>query len=120
VHNAPTEATIGSNPPGGTAVPAYFKDGGNLILSGALLGFTTQITKTGTNPANGSFRINSYTFTGGSLLSLVAGATPLLMQGVWCVATCVPSNGYSAHPDGKYDAVPVRTSTWGTIKQLYR
>ena len=117
--NAPTAGSMPAGPPNAT-VPANFADG-TLILSGTLSAFSTQITRVGTNPPNGSFRAD-YTFTGGSLFSRVQNTGAGLMQGLWCVTTgCTPS-GYSAHPDGKFDNPPtaVLNSTWGAIKDLYR
>ena len=124
--NAPTAATMPINPPNAT-VPANFIDG-PIILLGNLNNFTTQVTKTGALPPNGSFRTN-YTFTGpggGQYYARVAGTGAGLIQGNWCVVPassggCVPQ-GYSAHPNGKFDQPPTaaRQSTWGTLKQLYR
>jgi hypothetical protein len=105
-------------PPGGGVVPDNYQDG-VVILSGTLANFRTQITKSGSNPANGSFR-SDYTFTGGTLYSRVAGTGVGLLHGLWNLTS--PPAGYSAHPDGKFDNPPtaVRPSTWGAIKQLYK
>jgi len=124
--NAPTAGSMPINPPNAT-VPANFTDG-PLILNGTLNGFTTNVTKTGGFDPNGSFRTN-YTFTGpaaGTYYQRVQGTGPGLIQGNWCVVPassggCVPQ-GYSAHPNGKFDQPPTATknSTWGQLKQLYR
>ena len=125
--DAPTAATpMPPNPPN-AQVPARFIDG-PIILSGTLSNFTTQVTRTGANPPNGSFRAN-YTFTGPAAspyYQRVQGSGAGLIQGNWCVVLesaggCVPQ-GYSAHPNGKFDQPPTatKTSTWGQLKQLYR
>jgi hypothetical protein len=113
--NAPSYLAM---PPPGGIVPANYADG-TAILSGTVANFRVQITKTGTNPANGSFR-SDYTFTGGTLYSRVAGTGVGLLHGLWNLSGA-PA-GYSAHPDGKFDNPPtaVRPSTWGAIKQLYK
>ncbi|HTK31153.1 MAG TPA: hypothetical protein VL332_04260 [Candidatus Saccharimonadaceae bacterium] len=115
--NAPSELAMPINPPNAT-VPANYQDG-TAILSGTLANFSVQITKTGSNPANGSFR-SDYEFTGGTLFSRVSGTGTGLLSGLWSVNS-LPT-GYSAHPDGKFDNPPTATrgSTWGMIKQLYR
>ena len=127
--NAPGAGAMPAAPGAGVVIPEF--EDGTLILNGTLPNFRTQITKTGTNPANGSFRTDTYAFTpGGTLYSRTTGCcpTPLvipgIVQGLWCVTTgCVPAT-YSAHPDGKFDAsdltTPAKTSTWGAIKMLYR
>jgi hypothetical protein len=124
--NAPTAGSMPINPPNAT-VPANFTDG-TLILNGTLTNFTTGISRTLAGPPNGSFRTN-YNFTGpaaGTYYLRVQGTGPGLIQGNWCVVLesaggCVPQ-GYSAHPNGKFDVPPTanRMGTWGTLKQLYR
>uniref|UniRef100_A0A832MLS7 PEP-CTERM sorting domain-containing protein n=1 Tax=Eiseniibacteriota bacterium TaxID=2212470 RepID=A0A832MLS7_UNCEI len=116
--NAPLAGAMPPNPPNAT-VPANFQDG-TMLLSGVLCGFRTEISKTGTGPANGSFRAN-YHFTGGTLFNTVGDAEALL-SGLWNVASPLPA-GYSAHPNGKFDSPPstsAKNSTWGSIKSLYR
>ena len=108
-----------ANPPNAT-VPANYQDG-TPILSGSLANFRVQVTKTGSNPPNGSHRADA-TFTGGTLYSRVAGTGPTLEQGNWCVFGCLPpAGGYSAQLDGKFDtpATAAHGSTWGAIKLLY-
>jgi hypothetical protein len=128
--NAPLAAAMGSNPPGGATVPANFQDG-TTILTGALCGFTTTVTKTGAGLPNGSFT-STYHFTNpnapgappaGNLYNTMGGADAVF-GGLWCVRTggCTPT-GYSAHPNGKWDSppsTPSKQSTWGMIKTLYR
>jgi len=119
--NAPTDA--GGMPALPSAlVPASFSDG-VVILSGTFSNFHTSVTVQGSN-INGSFRAD-YVATGGSYFGAVGGGSAVF-QGNWCVvpepAGCVPAT-YSAHPNGKWDTPPttaVTTSTWGSIKQLYR
>jgi hypothetical protein len=116
--NAPLAGAMPANPPNAT-VPANFADG-TAILTGVLCGFQTQISKTSTFPANGSFRSN-YHFDGGTLFANVGDAEALL-SGLWNVSSTLPA-GYSAHPNGKFDSPPStasKNSTWGTIKTLYR
>jgi hypothetical protein len=117
--NAPLAGAMPANPPN-ASVPANFADG-TLILSGTLSNFYTEITQQTGQPANGSFTAN-YEFTGGSLYPLVQNTGEGFMQGLWCVTGCQIETGYSAHPDGKFDTppTPAVTSTWGTIKTLYR
>jgi hypothetical protein len=104
-------------------VPDLFQDG-TAILSGTLCGMHTSVSKTGTNPANGSFKAN-YEFTGGTLFGYV-GDGDAIFTGNWCPANssrCTLPAGYSAHPNGKWDispTTPAKRSTWGTIKTLYR
>jgi hypothetical protein len=116
--DSPRNAPVFPIPPPGGIVPGNFQDG-TLILSGTVANFRTQITKSGNNPANGSFRAD-FTFTGGSLYSRVAGTGVGLLHGLWNLSGA-PA-GYSAHPDGKFDNPPtaVHPSTWGAIKQLYK
>jgi hypothetical protein len=120
--NAPLAGAMPVNPPNAT-VPANFVDG-TLILNGTLANFRTSLSRLGAGDPNGSFRAD-YTFTGpaaGTYFTRVQGSGPGVLQGNWCVVgDCVPQ-GYSAHPNGKFDVPPTatRSSTWGTIKQLYR
>jgi len=122
--NAPNACCMPVAPGGGAIIPE-FQDG-TLILQGTLPNFRTQITKSGTNPPNGSFKTDIYSYSPlGTLFSRTATVIPDIAQGLWCVTTgCVPAS-YSAHPDGKMDAkydptTASRTSTWGSIKMLYR
>ncbi len=117
--NAPLAGAMPLNPPNAT-VPANFQDG-TLILSGPLANFHTEITKIGTGTPVGNFTAN-YTFTGGSQAPLFVGAGQGFLQGVWCVSNCQVQQGYSAHPNGKFDTPPTAAGspTWGAIKQLYR
>ncbi|MBI1799012.1 MAG: hypothetical protein HYR73_04940 [Candidatus Eisenbacteria bacterium] len=115
-----TAAAMPGGPPAG-AVPGAYKNG-TKILSGTLANFTVQVTKTGTNNPNGSYRGDA-TFTGGTLYSRVQNTGSTLVHGNWCVFGCLPpAGGYSAQVDGKFDtpATPAHSSTWGAIKQLYR
>lgn len=116
--NAPLAGAMPANPPNAT-VPANFADG-TALLTGVLCGFRTEISKTLTFPANGSFRTN-YHFDGGTLYTNV-GEAEALLSGLWNVSSPLPA-GYSAHPNGKFDSPPStesKSSTWGTIKSLYR
>ncbi len=129
--NAPTAATLPALPAPGV-VPDLYGDG-TMILSGVLDELVTVVTKTSTGAYTGTFRSN-YHCDGGTLFSRVGNATDLL-SGAWCAVppnnpagpyptgTCTLPAGYSAHPNGKWDApvtVPVTPRSWGTIKQLYR
>lgn len=112
------------NPPNAT-VPVNFADG-TLILSGTLSGLHTTVTRsnnTSTAIWGGSFNGN-YQFTGGTQYGLVAGSGLNGVNGNWCgkyPSGCTPT-GYTAHPNGKFDyaVTEVKSTTWGTIKQLYR
>jgi len=119
--NAPqTAAAMPGSPPNAT-VPANYLDG-TLILSGSLANFELTVSQTGSNNPNGSYRGDA-TFTGGSLYPRVAGTGATVAQGNWCVFGCKPpAGGYSAQLDGKFDTpvTGVRSSTWGSIKLLYR
>jgi hypothetical protein len=122
--NAPTAGSMPCGPGGGT-VPANFTDG-TLILEGTLSGFRTSFNVFTSGQYSGVWRAD-YTFTGGSLFALVAGTGTGLMGGNWSVdpaalPVCLPGEGYTAHPDGKWDVPPTPTtpSTWGSIKSLYR
>lgn len=128
--DAPTLATLAANPPN-AQVPARFADGA-IILTGTLANFRTTVTE---SPAGGppqyshSFRAD-YQFDGppaGTYYLRVAGSGPGLAQGTWCAngsdnGLCILPAGYSAQPNGKFDNPPTAatSSTWGTIKQLYR
>ncbi|OGF15754.1 MAG: hypothetical protein A2W00_02000 [Candidatus Eisenbacteria bacterium RBG_16_71_46] len=117
--DAPRASTpMPPNPPN-ASVPSKFING-TKILEGTISDFHTEITSF-MGSANGSFRAN-WLFTGGTLYNRVAALGPNLMQGVWVVTPSSLPTGYSAHPDGKFDApsTPARSSTWGTIKSLYR
>lgn len=128
-----TTSQWSANCPGSAGIPAKFNDG-TPKLTGVLCGFHVSISKTGAFPATGSFRAN-YRFTNpnapnpppaGNLFNSV-GEGEGVLGGVWCVTSgctlCPGNTGYSAHPNGKFDASPttaVHRSTWGTIKSLYR
>jgi len=129
--NAPTAATLPALPAPGV-VPDRYADG-TMILSGVMDELTTIVTRTSTGSYTSSFRTN-YHCTGGTLFNRV-GIDVNLIQGTWCpvppnnpagpypLGTCQLPAGWSAHPNGKWDApasVPAVPSTWGTIKQLYR
>jgi hypothetical protein len=126
--NAPTAGTLPALPAPGV-VPDLFVDG-TMILQGDLDTLTVIVTKSSFGTYGGSFRAN-YWCTGGSLFDRVGTGTDLL-SGAWCVVppttpapggTCPLPDGWSAHPNGKWDApmtVPVTPATWGTIKSLYR
>jgi hypothetical protein len=117
--NAPVAGAMPLNPPNAT-VPGNFQDG-TLILSGTLTNFYTEITQQGTAAPVGSFT-SDYTFTGGTLGGLLIGTGTGFMQGLWCVSGCQIQQGYSAHVNGKFDTppTPATTSTWGSVKTLYR
>ncbi len=125
--NAPLATTpMPANPPNAT-VPLNFVDG-TVILQGDLNNFNTTVTLGGGGGVSGNFR-GDYRFTGGTQFNLVAGQTDGLFTGVWCApvipdgSICDVQPGYSAHPDGKFDAssaTPTANSTWGAIKALYR
>jgi len=112
------------NPPNAT-VPVNFADG-TLILTGTLSGLHTIVTRSNNTSSaiwGGSFSGN-YQFTGGTQYGLVAGSGLNAVNGNWCgkyPSGCAPT-GYTAHPNGKFDyaVTPARSTTWGTIKQLYR
>jgi hypothetical protein len=118
--NAPVDGTMPPLPD--ASVPATFIDG-PVMLSGTLSGFHTQITQT-FSIINGSFHA-TYQATGGLYFPQVGNGSAIF-QGNWCPTMkptgCTPAT-YSAHPDGKWDmpaTTAVRTSTWGSIKQIYR
>jgi len=118
--NAPTAGSMPALP--SAQVPANFTDG-PIVLSGTFANFSTTITQ-GPTSVNGSFRAD-YVATGGTYFGQVGGGQALF-QGLWCVTLapsgCTPAT-YSAHADGKWDAppkTPTQSSTWGTIKTLYR
>lgn len=126
--NAPTATTPMPALPS-ALVPATFIDGptvlsGILLPNGSNVGFHTSVTVNGSN-INGSF-LSNYQATGGTFFGAV-GDGIAVFQGNWCVVPassggCVPAT-YSAHPNGKWDAPPTTattTSTWGSIKSLYR
>jgi hypothetical protein len=120
--NAPLAGAMPINPPN-AQVPVNFVDG-TLILNGGLSGFRTSLSRQGGGDPNGSFR-SDYLFTGpagGTYYQRVQNSGPGLLQGNWCViGSCVPQ-GYSAHPNGKWDVPPTaaNSGTWGSIKLLYR
>lgn len=107
-------------------IPDTYQNG-TLILEGPLDDLSVIITRTNsTGTLSGSFRTN-YHCTGGTLISRVGDATELL-SGVWCPVPqtssgCPLPTGWSAHPNGKWDApatTAVPASTWGKIKTIYR
>jgi len=129
--NADTTASLPSLPAPGV-VPDLYVDG-TMILGGVLDTLTTIVTRASNGNYSGSFRAN-YQCTGGTLYGRVGNGINLL-SGLWCAVppnnpdppypggTCVHPAGWSAHPSGKWDSpstVPVKPSTWGTIKTLYR
>lgn len=123
--DAPRATTpMPANPPNGS-VPVNFADG-TLILEGTVTGLHTIVTRTnntGSAVWGGSFSA-SYEFTGGTQFGLVAGSGVNLLHGNWCgkyPSGCTPT-GYTAHPNGNWDfaVTDAKTSTWGSIKQLYR
>jgi hypothetical protein len=126
--NAPVPGSLPALPAPGI-IPDTYVDG-PLILSGVLDTLKTVVTRNSLGSYSSSFRTDYYC-TGGSLFSRVGTAVNLL-SGAWCpvppilpapTGTCSLLAGWSAHLDGKWDApasVPVKPSTWGTIKQLYR
>jgi len=112
------------NPPNAT-VPVNFQDG-TLILTGTIANLHTIVTRTNNTASaiwGGSF-LADYQFTGGTQFGLVAGSGINSLNGNWCgkyPTGCTPT-GYTAHPNGKFDyaVTTAKSSTWGTIKQLYR
>ena len=123
--NAPLATTPMPINPVNATVPGNFVDG-TLILQGVMNNFHTDI-QVGNN--TGSFR-GDYRFTGGTLYNLVEGTTKDgIFGGLWCApiitdgSVCDVQQGYTAHPDGKFDvsqATPASSTTWGAIKTLYR
>lgn len=103
---------------------------GTLILEGSMADLSVSVMKSPTLTYSGSFRTN-YAFTGGSLFERVSNGTDLL-SGLWCpvpptlpapTGTCQLPTGWSAHPNGKWDApatVPAKPWTWGSVKVMYR
>lgn len=123
--DAPRATTpMPANPPNAT-VPVNFADG-TLILQGTLSGLHTIVTRSNNTASaiwGGSFNGN-YQFNGGSQYGLVSGSGLNSVNGNWCgkyPSGCAPT-GYTAHPNGKFDfaVTPAKSTTWGTIKQLYR
>jgi hypothetical protein len=126
--NAPSAAAAPPNPPNAT-VPSTFADG-TLILQGTLSNFVTTVTRFASGTFATSFRAD-YQFTGpvgGTYYSRVQHWGPGIVGGLWCAegtsgGLCDVPDGYSAHPNGKFDIPPATEalrSTWGKIKQLYR
>ncbi len=113
-----TSATV---PAPAVALPQYAN--GTVLLGGNVDSLVTVITKSSFGVINGSFK-GAYRVTGGSYrLSFCNGAqVPGLLDGLWDIQS--QPAGYSAHPNGKFDApdctTPTRQSTWGKIKTLYR
>jgi len=127
--DAPTAAGgMPPNPPNAT-VPANFTDG-TLILEGNIFNFYTTITRFSNGNFATAFR-GDYQFTGpigGTYYARVAGQLQNILGGLWCAegtanGLCDLPDGYSSHPNGKFDGpppVPVQATTWGAIKQMYR
>lgn len=123
--DAPRATTpMPASPPNAT-VPVNFADG-TLILQGTLSGLHTIVTRSNNTASaiwGGSFNGN-YQFNGGTQYGLVSGTGVNSVNGNWCgkyPSGCAPT-GYTAHPNGKFDfaVTPAKSTTWGTIKQLYR
>lgn len=104
------------------ANPASFANG-DLILEAAVTNFSTS-TRSFTCSGNQNAEI---TFTGGSLLSRLAGFQCGIITGLFSVCTSqVPAarqaEGYFGLSDTKIDVdcpVPSENSTWGRIKTQY-
>lgn len=113
-----TSSTV---PSPAVATPQYAN--GLVLLGGNVDSLVTVITKSSFGVINGSFR-GAYRVTGGSYrLAFCNGAqVPGLFDGLWDIQS--QPAGYSAHPNGKFDApdctTPARQSTWGKLKSLYR
>lgn len=113
-----TAATYGVNPPNGTA-PSSFTDG-TLFLEGSLTSF--QIVLSTTNNS-GSYEA-AFTVTGGSQF----GNIPANQRDGWTFSGLTGNElnkpeGYAHQVDGQIFLdvpTPVRQSTWGHIKGLYR
>jgi hypothetical protein len=133
--DAPDHTTMPPNPPVAGVVPDRFIDG-TAILQGDLYNFVTTVTRSNNGPGTTddtfvtSFRAN-YQFTGpGASIyyQRVQGSLQDIVGGAWCAkgtngGLCDIPEGYSSHPNGKFDGPPVtavRSSTWGAIKQTYR
>ena len=126
--NAPSALAMPPSPPNAD-VPSKYTDG-TLILNGTLSGFSTTITRFSNGNYSNSFRGN-YVFTPGGTLFGLVGPENGLLQGTWeanddadpgKIGLLDLPAGYSAHPIGKFDqpVTATQSSTWGTIKQLYR
>lgn len=125
--NAPVPPPPASPP--NASVPSLYTDG-TVALTGTLSNFRTTITRFSTGTYSTSFRAD-YNVTGGTHAALLAGGGAGLLSGAWCanddaasgaVGLCDLPQGYSSHPNGKFDipATSTQKSTWGAIKQLYR
>jgi hypothetical protein len=126
--DTPGENSMPPNPPN-AQVPSTYVDG-TLILEGNLTNFQTTVTRFNNGNFATSFLAN-YQFTGPALspyYQRIQGSLADQAQGTWCATgsangLCGIPAGYSAHPNGKFDQpppTPTQTSTWGSIKQLYR
>jgi hypothetical protein len=117
------ESSFDPNPPNLT-VPANYIDG-TLLLKGNFTSFTVQSNNfTAFDVGNIEGNI---IWTGGTLLALAQGPNPQPCPGLftggstWYPAVLIP--GYIYRHDGKIDfqcPVSTTTSTWGSIKALYR
>ena len=127
--DSPADAPRATTPmpinPANATVPVNFADG-TLILQGTVSGLHMTVTRSNNTSSaiwGGSFSGN-YQFSGGTQYGLVAGSGLNAVNGNWCgkyPSGCAPT-GYTAHPNGKFDyaVTTVQSTTWGTIKQLYR
>jgi YVTN family beta-propeller protein len=89
------------SPPNAT-VPSIYQTG-TLILTGNVIGFTVQVTKTGSGPAVGSYT-SQFNFTGGTLISRMQSDALSPLNGSWCVTGCLPpAGGYSAQAGGNFN-----------------
>lgn len=112
------ESSFDPNPPN-AGVPGDYIDG-TVLLSGNFTSFVVQSNNfTAFQVGNIEGNIN---WTGGTLLGLTTGCTGLFTGGsTWNPSVLIP--GYIYRHDGKIDLqcpTHTRTSTWGTIKSLYR
>jgi hypothetical protein len=130
--NAPTALTLPTLPAPGVVPDAY--EDGTMILSGVMTDtLFVAVNRSSSGTYTNSFRAN-YRCTGGTLYDRVGDGINL-MDGAWCAVpatnpnppsptgTCLLPDGWSAHPNGKWDPPPTVTthpSTWGKIKTLYR
>jgi len=126
--DAPSAGAMPPNPPN-ALVPSSFADG-TLILQGSIVNLKTIVTLL----LNGNYATSfaaDYDFTGpigGTYFDRVDDFGVAKVAGLWCATgtangLCGNPEGYSAHPNGKFDLPPATAttvSTWGAIKQLYR
>jgi len=113
--------------PPNAQVPSTFENDPPALLEGVFTRFvvtTNNFTAFQTGNIEGDIN-----WTGGTLIDKVRGANGAICPGLftggatWNTTPGIGIPGYLFRHDGKIDLqcpVPVRTSTWGTLKQLYR